>query len=123
MIGLPDEPRMEDIVDLAWAVRRNGAQNTVESDLQKGYWCFPHLSVDAKPWGSTLPPLTSQTIFFSFELDMALSGVAHMRLAGFPKSVPGTWSDASARAFAAGACFLFLLHSVTLVISRKPTHD
>ena len=70
------------------------------TQLRESFYAVPSQPVRTRPWGPFPAVLSAQTVVYSYELDVAFSGTAHMQLMG-QGEIPFDWSDSVRRQYAA----------------------
>ena len=84
--GLPNCPRIRDVLDVAWASRRSALPLGGIDECKKDFWVNPSQAVQREPWGNAPPLLCQCTMPYSFEMSTGLSGLDMLHLQGFPTS-------------------------------------
>jgi hypothetical protein len=85
MLGLSRTERVADMLDCAWASRLMSCPpGTATDHARVDWWCDPSQSIVRTPWGDLPPVTTTNSIAFSFEQDLALSGYDLLRVQGIP---------------------------------------
>jgi hypothetical protein len=51
--GVPDCPRVQQMVNTAWADRKNKNPTVPDSELRKGFFCQVDSSITMTPWGAS----------------------------------------------------------------------
>jgi hypothetical protein len=110
--GVPDLPRMRDVIDVAWQkTRTKVGLGETEDFVKQGLWCDPSQGV-ARNSGSVsykMPLLTQSNLPYSFEMDACISGRDALILQGFPSetsTTPPHLKDADLRSLAGESFFL-----------------
>ena len=115
--GVCDSERQRDLLDVAWASRRQSfSAATPLATLKVGFWVDVSGSVARKPWGDSMPGMSSTSQIYSFECDRCLSGTDMIKAFAWPAGYLAGASQAELMAVASGAsplpmvCILQLLH-------------
>ena len=85
--GVPQAPRVLDVLDCAWAHRlATHPRDATSAQLARGFWANPSQAVQRRPWG-TPGCLTSSAVWYSFEKDTALDAEDCLRIQGLPTRI------------------------------------
>lgn len=86
--AVPATPRILDLLDTAFAIRRaQSPAGMTSKEMATDFWIDLATAVGRKPWRSGHPGVFRQnSIVYSYEADAALTGAAQMQLMGWPPS-------------------------------------
>jgi hypothetical protein len=82
--GLPQTPRVRDLVNVGFGARMKQNPNMSTLELKQGLWANPSQSIARKPWSVVPATTTTSCELYSYEADAVLSGLAMMRCMGHP---------------------------------------
>jgi hypothetical protein len=107
--GLPDCPRMREVVDIGWWHLRKMKkhQGISDADLMRSAWVNVSQCVTRLPTHrQCLPTVLQGTMLYSYEFDCVLSGVVHAQLLGWPQyHFPASKFDDGETRGLIGECF------------------
>ncbi len=83
--GVPDLPRLHDILDTCFAIAQKANPNQPQASIVRNLWCDLSQAVQRRPWSKGLRTAVQNSVNYSFQHDCVLSGAAHMRLLGWSK--------------------------------------
>ena len=82
--GIPDIPRVHDLLNACFAFQRRANPSTSTQTLVQDLFVDWSQGVQRKPWSRGCPrTLTTSTCLYSFEKDVVLSGVNMLQLMGW----------------------------------------
>lgn len=85
--GVPENARVRDILDCAWAVRQRGNPTLSLHELRKNWFANPSQAVNRSPWGEGSKTICTSSYPYSYEMDRMLVGHDLMKLQGFHTAV------------------------------------
>ena len=82
--GVPDLPRVHDVLNCCFAIERSRNPRTGTAGLTKDLFVDWSQSVERKPWSrGAIRTACTSTMLYSFERDMALTGCNMLQLLGW----------------------------------------
>ena len=104
MSGVPDNDRFRDCIDVGYLLARQSNPGLDSDDLVRGYWCDYSQAVQTKPFfRETLATTATSSAYYSYEHDLALPALTHLRLLGWPRSFGSSCTSNAIRSLAGEA--------------------
>ena len=86
--GLPDTPRVRDLLDVCWHAAKRAQPHLSDDDLAATLYCNTSQSVSRLPCSFELPTQAGSAAVYHYASDAVLTGFSRMRLHGWsPRSL------------------------------------
>ena len=121
--GVPDSARIRDVIDVGFAIRQKSNHHSVSTkDLIRDLFADVATSVHRLPYKQRgLGVFRQNSLIYSYDADVLLSGMSHMQLMGWPKSALSSgFSDADLRHLAGEYYSLPICTMITFCLYCNP---